>query len=76
MNGREYQAIEQNPDKPSQWGGLRGQGIRSCSLRTIGRTNSLQLRWTERSLSTGAGVEETPRKLNGARIWEYGGSPP
>ena len=22
MNGREYQAIEQNPDKPSRWGKL------------------------------------------------------
>ena len=26
MNGREYQAIEQNPAKPSRWGRLAGNG--------------------------------------------------
>jgi hypothetical protein len=26
MNGREYQAIEQNPDKPSRWGKLARDG--------------------------------------------------
>jgi hypothetical protein len=26
MNGREYQAIEQNPDKPSRWGKLAREG--------------------------------------------------
>ncbi len=26
LNGREYQAIEQNPDKPSRWGQLANSG--------------------------------------------------
>jgi hypothetical protein len=34
--GREYQAIEPNPEKPSRWGQL--QGIRSSSSRREERT--------------------------------------
>lgn len=33
MNGREYQAIEQNPEKPSRWGKLARQGHRVVQFR-------------------------------------------
>ena len=34
MDGREYQAIEQNASKPSRWGNWRVRGIKSCNSRT------------------------------------------
>ena len=34
MYGREYQAIEQNAEKPSRWGNWRGRGMRLSSSRT------------------------------------------
>jgi len=33
MNGREYQAIEQNADKPSRWGKLAREGHRVVQFR-------------------------------------------
>ena len=33
--GEEYQAIEQNPDKPSRWGQLARQGYRVVQLRDL-----------------------------------------
>jgi hypothetical protein len=33
MNGREYQAIEQNAEKPSQWGRLAREGHRVVQFR-------------------------------------------
>jgi len=33
MNGRKYQAIEQNADKPSQWGKLAREGHRVVQFR-------------------------------------------
>jgi hypothetical protein len=38
MNGREYQAIEQNPDKPSRWGRLARAGHQVVQFKDI-RTN-------------------------------------
>jgi hypothetical protein len=36
MGGREYQAIEQNPEKPSAWGKLaRGGGHRVVQFRDL-----------------------------------------
>ena len=35
MNGREYQAIEQNPEKPSAWGKLARQGHQVVQFRDI-----------------------------------------
>ena len=35
MGGKEYQAIEQNPDKPSRWGQLARQGYRVVQLRDL-----------------------------------------
>jgi len=35
MNGREYQAIEQNPEKPSAWGKLTRQGHRVVQFRDV-----------------------------------------
>jgi hypothetical protein len=35
MNGREYQAIEQNPEKPSRWGQLAGAGHRVVQFRDV-----------------------------------------
>jgi hypothetical protein len=35
MNGREYQAIEQNPEKPSRWGQLAREGHRVVQFREI-----------------------------------------
>ena len=35
MNGREYQAIEQNPEKPSAWGKLARQGHRVVQFRDV-----------------------------------------
>ncbi len=35
MNGREYQAIEQNPEKPSAWGKLARQGHQVVQFRDV-----------------------------------------
>lgn len=35
MDGREYQAIEQNPEKPSRWGKLAREGHRVVQFRDI-----------------------------------------
>jgi len=36
MGGKEYQAIEQNPEKPSQWGKLARDGRRVVQVRDLG----------------------------------------
>jgi hypothetical protein len=35
MNGREYEAIEQNPEKPSRWGKLAADGHKVVQFRDI-----------------------------------------
>ena len=35
MNGREYEAIEQNPEKPSRWGKLAAAGHRVVQFRDV-----------------------------------------
>jgi hypothetical protein len=35
MGGREYQAIEQNPEKPSRWGKLAREGHRVVQVRDL-----------------------------------------
>jgi len=35
MGGREYQAIEQNPEKPSRWGKLAREGHRVVQFRDL-----------------------------------------
>jgi len=35
MNGREYEAIEQNPQKPSRWGKLAADGHQVVQFRDI-----------------------------------------
>jgi hypothetical protein len=35
MGGKEYQAIEQNPEKPSQWGRLAREGHRVVQFRDL-----------------------------------------
>lgn len=35
VNGHEYQAIEQNPDKPSQWGQLARIGHRVVQFKDV-----------------------------------------
>jgi hypothetical protein len=35
MGGNEYQAIEQNPEKPSQWGKLAREGHRVVQFRNL-----------------------------------------
>jgi hypothetical protein len=35
MNGREYQAIEQNPEKPSRWGQLARAGHKVVQFRNL-----------------------------------------
>jgi hypothetical protein len=35
MDGREYQAIEQNPEKPSQWGKLARAGHKVVQFRDL-----------------------------------------
>ena len=35
MNGREYQAIEQNPHKPSRWGKVAGEGHQVVQIRDV-----------------------------------------
>lgn len=35
MNGKEYQAIEQNPEKPSRWGKLAREGKRVVQVRDL-----------------------------------------
>jgi hypothetical protein len=36
MGGREYQAIEQNPEKPSRWGKLARNGRSVVQVRDLG----------------------------------------
>ena len=36
MDGVEYQAIEQNPEKPSRWGQLARDGHRVVQVRDLG----------------------------------------
>jgi hypothetical protein len=36
MGGREYQAIEQNAEKPSRWGKLAREGKRVVQFRDLG----------------------------------------
>ena len=36
MGGKEYQAIEQNPEKPSRWGKLARDGRRVVQVRDLG----------------------------------------
>jgi hypothetical protein len=36
LGGREYQAIEQNPEKPSRWGQLARKGHRVVQFRDLG----------------------------------------
>lgn len=35
MGGKEYQAIEQNPEKPSRWGKLAREGHRVVQVRDL-----------------------------------------
>lgn len=35
VNGREYQAIDQNPDKPSRWGRLARAGHRVVQFKDV-----------------------------------------
>jgi CHASE2 domain-containing sensor protein len=35
MNGREYEAIDQNPEKPSRWGKLAREGHRVVQFRDV-----------------------------------------
>ncbi len=35
MGGKEYQAIEQNPEKPSRWGKLAREGHRVVQIRDL-----------------------------------------
>ena len=35
MDGKEYQAIEQNPEKPSRWGKLAREGKRVVQFRDL-----------------------------------------
>ena len=35
MDGREYQMIEQNPEKPSRWGKLARDGHRVVQVRDV-----------------------------------------
>jgi hypothetical protein len=35
MGGKEYQAIEQNPEKPSRWGQLAREGHRVVQFRDV-----------------------------------------
>ena len=35
MGGREYQAIEQNPEKPSRWGQMAREGHRVVQFRDL-----------------------------------------
>jgi len=36
MGGKEYQAIEQNPEKPSRWGKLAREGHQVVQVRDVG----------------------------------------
>jgi len=36
MGAREYQAIEQNPEKPSRWGKMAREGKRVVQFRDVG----------------------------------------
>jgi hypothetical protein len=38
MNGREYEAVEQNPDKPSRWGRLAHAGHQVVQFKDV-KTN-------------------------------------
>jgi hypothetical protein len=42
MNGREYQAIEQNPDKPSRWGRLARTGHQVVQFKDVQKPPALR----------------------------------
>ena len=52
MNGRPFQAIEQNATKPSRWAQLAREGTRSSSSRMFRQTNLWQFQWMERLRNT------------------------
>lgn len=53
MEGRQYAAIEQNPDKPSKWGELARSGHQVVQFKDIETNKFVRLRWTGRRRSTG-----------------------
>jgi hypothetical protein len=48
MDGKKYEAIEQNPEKPSRWGSSPATATRSCNSRMPKRTASSRSRLMEK----------------------------
>lgn len=53
-DGKQYQAIEQNPDKPSQWGQLAREGHRVVQFRDVATGKYV-------AVSVDGAVKEYPR---------------
>ena len=64
MDGREYQAIEQNAEKPSRWGNWRGRGTRLSSSRTWVPTNLWRSWLMEKSQCMGLGIGRENNERN------------
>jgi hypothetical protein len=78
MNGREYQAIEQNPDKPSRWGRLARAGHQVVQFKDVQTNKFIAVAVNGKVIeygSTSTRVEEVTPRLKGAKIWVDGGSP-
>jgi len=54
VGGRQYAAIEQNPDKPIRWGQLVREATKLSSSRTARPIGSWRSRWMARQSSTAA----------------------
>ena len=71
LGGRQYAGIEQNPDKPSCWGGLPAAATRSSSSRMCRRTLFVWSEWTARQgaraarIRRGTGLEGCRFPLSG-----------
>ena len=46
MNGREYEAIEQDPEKPSQWGQLAREGHQVVQCKDNETNRFVAVPWT------------------------------
>ena len=64
MDGREYQAIEQNAEKPSRWGQLAREGHQVVQFKDVGTTNLWRSWLMEKSQCMGLGIGRENNETN------------
>jgi hypothetical protein len=58
MGGREYQAIEQNPEKPSRWGKMAREGKRVVQFRDVQSGKYVAVVFDGKVMEYGSGRQE------------------